>query len=163
MNIPVSKEAAAGAAGYSKFALYFYDLYVLMFEMQFVFKCPTHKILDFYNRHISDRHLDVGVGTGYFLDKCNFPVDNPTVYLMDLNLNSLQKTADRIKRYNPVAHHWNVFEPIQYRLLAALLFLPAILNFVKEGHVIMPLSGFWVLMMSITGLLRLRWENRGAL
>jgi ubiquinone/menaquinone biosynthesis C-methylase UbiE len=113
IKIPVSKEVAAGAAGYSKFILSIYDIEVLMFEMRFIFKCPSHNILDFYNKHISDKHLDVGVGTGYFLDKCKFPVDNPTVHLMDLNLNSLQKTSDRIKRYNPVSHNWNVLEPIQ--------------------------------------------------
>lgn len=42
INIPVSKEAAAGAAAYSKFVLSIYDIEVLMFEMRFIFKCPSH-------------------------------------------------------------------------------------------------------------------------
>lgn len=110
-DIPASKEAIAGAAVYSKFLLSIYDWEVLKFEMQFIFKCSAQKILDLYNRHVSDRHLDVGVGTGYFLDKCHFPIANPVVHLMDLNTNSLQKTSGRISRYHPVAHLWNVLEP----------------------------------------------------
>lgn len=111
-----SEKAVAGAAVYSKFVLSLYDIQVLMFEMRFIFKCPTAKILNFYNSHISGTHLDVGVGTGYFLDKCHFPVLNPTIHLMDLNLNSLQKTSNRIKRYKPVTHQQNVLEPIEDKL-----------------------------------------------
>lgn len=110
-DIPASKEATAGAAVYSNFLLSIYDWEVLQFEMRFIFKCPARKILDLYNKNVSDSHLDVGVGTGYFLDKCRFPVPNPVVHLMDLNTNSLQKTSGRISRYDPVAHHWNVLEP----------------------------------------------------
>lgn len=109
--IPASKEAAAGAAAYSNFLLSIYDVEVLMFEMRCIFKCPSQKILDLYNKHVSDAHLDVGVGTGYFLDKCRYPVEHPVVHLMDLNPNSLRKTSGRIMRYHPVTHHWNVIEP----------------------------------------------------
>jgi hypothetical protein len=111
-NIPVTKEAAAGAAIYSKFLLTLYDIEVLMFEMPYIFKCPLRKVMKFYNENITGNHLDVGVGTGYFLDKCKFPVENPTIHLMDLNSNSLDKTSERIKRYNPVLHQWNILEPI---------------------------------------------------
>ncbi len=110
-DIPASKEAIAGAAVYSNFLLSIYDWEVLIFEMQCIFKCSAQKILDLYNKHVSAKHLDVGVGSGYFLDKCRFPVAQPVVHLMDLNTNSLQKTSGRISRYHPVAHHWNVLEP----------------------------------------------------
>jgi hypothetical protein len=112
-GIPVSKEAAAGAAVYSNFLLSIYDVEVLMFEMRCIFKCPSQKILDLYNKHVSDIHLDVGVGTGYFLDKCSYTVERPVVHLMDLNPNSLRKTSNRIMRYRPVTHLWNVLEPFQ--------------------------------------------------
>jgi len=71
------------------------------------------KVIDFFNENVSDTHLDVGVGTGYFLDKCDFPTEKPTVHLMDLNLNTLRKTSKRIKRYLPTGHLCNVLEPIQ--------------------------------------------------
>ena len=90
----VSKEAAAGASVYSNLLLAIYDLEVLMFELPFIFKCPLCEVREFFNKNISGRHLDVGVGTGYFLDKCSFPVDNPIVHLMDLNPNSLKKLTN---------------------------------------------------------------------
>ena len=110
---PFSKEVAAGASVYSNLLLSFYDVEVLMFELPFIFKCPLREVKKFLNKNISGIHLDVGVGTGYFLDKCNFPVENPTVHLMDLNPNTLIKTSNRIKRYEPISHLCNVLEPIQ--------------------------------------------------
>jgi len=109
----VSKEVVAGASVYSNLLLSVYDIEVLMFELPYIFKCPLHKVKDFFNKNVSGVHLDVGVGTGYFLDKCNFPVENPTVHLMDLNPNTLQRTSNRIIRYEPVSHQCNVLEPIQ--------------------------------------------------
>ncbi len=111
-SITASKEVAASVAIYTKFILFFYDPLVMLFENRLVWKCPTGTILDFYNAHVSGNHLDVGVGTGYFLDRCSFPVDNPVIHLMDLSPNSLAKTAARIRRYRPVTHRWNILEPI---------------------------------------------------
>lgn len=111
-----SKEVEAGAAVYSNFVLAFYDVEVLMFEIPVIFKCPLCKIKDFFNAHITDKHLDVGVGTGYFLDKGKFPVQNPTIHLIDLNENSLQKTSRRIKRYNPISYLCDVLEPINEKM-----------------------------------------------
>ena len=102
----------AGAAIYSKTLLSIYDLYVLGFSNKFVWRCPSRLILDFYNEHISGKHLDVGVGTGYFLAKCEFPTHKPTIALADLNANSLQATANRLQRYNPTLHIANVLEPL---------------------------------------------------
>lgn len=115
-EIPASREALAGAAVYSPFLLTIYDIEVLQFEMRCIFKCSPRRILDLYNDHVSDRHLDVGVGTGYFLDKCRFPVEHPVVHLMDLNANSLHKTSCRIRRYAPVSHQWNALEPVRHEL-----------------------------------------------
>jgi ubiquinone/menaquinone biosynthesis C-methylase UbiE len=104
--------AAAGAAIYNQPVLSVYDLYVLMFSNTFVWKCPSRLILDFYNENISGKHLDVGVGTGYFLDKCTFPIPDPVIVLSDLNLNSLRTTSKRLQRYNPTTHIANVLEPL---------------------------------------------------
>lgn len=104
---------AAGAAVYSKPALSLYDLYVLGFSNTFAWQCPSRLILDFYNEHISGRHLDVGVGTGYFLDKCKFPIPHPTIALADLNANSLRFTAKRLQRYHPTTHLANVLQQLR--------------------------------------------------
>lgn len=109
----VQDEAAvAGAAIYSKPLLSGYDLFVLGFSNSFVWRCPTQVMLDFYNEHLSGNHLDVGVGTGYYLDKCTFPSSYPAIAIADLNANSLQATASRIERYKPKVHVANVLEPL---------------------------------------------------
>jgi hypothetical protein len=111
---PVTDDAvAAGAAIYNKQLLSVYDLFVLGFSNTYVWQCPSRMILDFYNTHISGRHLDAGVGTGYFLDKCKFPTPHPTLVLADLNPNSLETSAKRLKRYRPTTQIANVLEQIQ--------------------------------------------------
>jgi len=112
MNNQATNDVAAGAAVYSKPVLSIYDLYVLGFSNTFVWRCPSRLILQFYNEHISGKHLDVGVGTGYFLNKCQFPVPDPTIALLDLNENSLQATAARLQRYDPTIYQANVLEPL---------------------------------------------------
>lgn len=106
--------AEAGAAIYSKRLLSVYDLGVIKLSNQFVWRCPSHLILDFYHEHISANHLDVGVGTGYFLDKCRFPSSTPRLALLDLNPNSLHMTAQRLHRYHPTVHLADVLEPLQF-------------------------------------------------
>jgi hypothetical protein len=109
MNNPNS---AAGAAAYSKNVLSIYDPFVLGFSSTVIWRCPSRHTLNFYNQHVSGRHLDIGVGTGYFLDNCTFPTPNPTIALLDLNSNSLQVTAARLQRYRPTTHSADILQPI---------------------------------------------------
>jgi hypothetical protein len=102
--------ALAAQAVYTKPALALYDLFVLGFCSRFVWRCPTRRMLEFYNTHISANHLDCGVGTGYFLDHCTLPA-NARIELFDLNRNSLYWTARRTSRYRPKAHRGNVLKP----------------------------------------------------
>ena len=93
----ISEDAVRrGAAVYSRPVLAIYDLFVLRFTNTFVWKCPSSHILEFYDHNVSDKHLDVGVGTGYFLDRCRFPSTTPQIALMDLNENSLQKNGEAV-------------------------------------------------------------------
>ena len=107
-----TQDASKGAAVYTPAALAFYDWFVLGFSNSLVWRCSSQVILDFYNQHVSDDHLDVGVGTGYFLDRCRFPSSSPKIALFDLNRNSLAKTAKRLGRYTPSSHLGNVLQPI---------------------------------------------------
>lgn len=106
------QDARQGAAPYTPAALAFYDWFVLGFSNSLVWRCPSSVILNFYNQHISDQHLDIGVGTGYFLDRCRFPSSHPKIALLDLNPNSLAKTAKRLRRYAPSCHLGNVLQPV---------------------------------------------------
>jgi ubiquinone/menaquinone biosynthesis C-methylase UbiE len=102
----------AGAAIYNKRILALYDLGVVKLSNQFAWRCPSRLILDFYNQYVSANHLDVGVGTGYFLDKCHFPSNTPRIALLDLNPNSLNMTAKRLHRYQPTTYLADVFQPL---------------------------------------------------
>ena len=105
-------DARKGAAVYTPLTLALYDLAVVGLSNSFVWQCPSHVLLDFYNQHISDSHLDIGVGTGYFLDKCRFPSTAPKIALFDLNPHSLAKAAKRLRRYNPSCYLGNALHPI---------------------------------------------------
>ena len=108
------QQVEAGQAVYTKLTLAIYDLWVLGISNRFIWKCPSSHLLELYNQHISGNHLDLGVGTGFFLDRCTFPTSNPRLFLMDLNPNSLEVTSRRVARYHPKTYRRNVLEPIQF-------------------------------------------------
>lgn len=108
------EEVAAGQAIYTPGMLNLYDLRVLWISNRFIWQCPTPRLLSHYDRHVTANHLDVGVGSGYYLDKCRFPAAHPRLALMDLNRNSLAFAARRISRYRPETHVRNVLEPIPF-------------------------------------------------
>ncbi|MBQ26437.1 class I SAM-dependent methyltransferase [Alcanivorax sp.] len=103
----------AGQAIYTPLALKLYDQAVLGLSCRWVWKCPANVLLSHYQQHVSANHLDVGVGTGYFLDKVTFPSPSPRVALMDMNAHSLSSCAKRIARYQPLVYQCNVLEPVQ--------------------------------------------------
>lgn len=109
---PTKAELEAGQAIYTKTALSGYDVVVLSISANYIWKCPSPLIEAHYNANVSANHLDVGVGTGYFLDRCRFPTNNPRIALMDMNSNSLEYTSRRLKRYQPETYQHNVLEKI---------------------------------------------------
>jgi len=108
----LSAEVEAGQAIYTKRTLNAYDFVVHGISNRFLWKCPTLRLEQLYNDHVSANHLDVGVGTGYFLDRCRFPSVTPRIALMDLNPETLQFASRRIARYRPETYRRNVLEPI---------------------------------------------------
>jgi hypothetical protein len=107
-----AKQVEAGQAVYSKSMLAVYDWLVLRFSNRLIWKCPSKHICALYDRHVTANHLDVGVGTGYFLGRCRFPNDCPRLGLMDLNSNCLQAAGSRVARYRPEFYRANVLDPI---------------------------------------------------
>lgn len=106
------QQVEAGQAIYTKRTLAVYDFIVLGVSNRFVWKCPTERLERHYNQHVSANHLDVGVGTGYFLDRCRFPSPTPRIALMDLHPDALEFASRRIGRYKPETYRRNVLEPI---------------------------------------------------
>ena len=111
MNV-TRDQVTAGQAAYTKRTLDLYDFVVLTVSNPWIWKCPTPRLIDHYNRHVTANHLDIGVGTGYFPDKCEFPSDNPRIGLMDLNPDTLAHASARIIRYRPEVYAHNVLEPL---------------------------------------------------
>ncbi|MCA8990862.1 MAG: methyltransferase domain-containing protein [Planctomycetaceae bacterium] len=108
------EQVEAGQAVYTERLLKWYDFIVLQVSNRWIWKCPTTKLLAWYNQHVTANHLDVGVGSGYFPDHCMFPADSPRVALMDLNQTALDYAAKRIARYAPATYQRNVLEPVAF-------------------------------------------------
>ncbi|MDJ0533013.1 MAG: class I SAM-dependent methyltransferase [Xenococcaceae cyanobacterium MO_207.B15] len=114
MSNITKKQIDAGQAVYNSLTLLIYDLWVLSISNQFIWECPSSHLLKLYNENISANHLDIGVGTGFFLDRCQFPTNKPRLFLMDLNSNCLKTASHRIKRYKPITKKVNILEPINF-------------------------------------------------
>jgi Methyltransferase domain len=109
---PRADQVEAGQRVYTPLTLRAYDLFVLGFSNRFVWRCRSSTMLERYERHVGARHLDVGVGTGWFLDRSGWPVASPQITLLDLNENSLSAASDRIRRYSPTKVQANVLDPV---------------------------------------------------
>lgn len=110
-----SEPVLRGQATYTEDFLKFkYDFIVHHVVNRFFWRSPTSRLHGLYERHVSANHLDVGVGSGFFLDRCRFPTAQPRVALMDLSASALVSTKRRISRYRDVAmYRANVLEPIE--------------------------------------------------
>lgn len=106
------RSSPSGHTVYNRLTLSIYDWYVLGLSNRFIWKCPTERLVAHFDRHVTDNHMDVGVGTGYFLDKCRFPSASPRIGLLDLNPCSLSRSSRRIARYKPEIYWRNALEPI---------------------------------------------------
>lgn len=106
------EDIRAGQAVYTRRGLRLYDLIVHGLSNRFVWRCPTQGLVAHYNRHVTANHLDVGVGTGYFLERCRFPTGAPRIALLDINRNSLDFAAGRIARHSPETYQRNLLEPL---------------------------------------------------
>jgi len=115
MNI-ASEDTIAGQAVYSKKMLSVYDLWVLGVSNSLIWKCRTKNILRWLNQSLTANHLDVGVGTGYYLDRCSFPTSKIRLFLLDLNPNSLEATAHRVNRYTPEVYQSDILQPLPEQL-----------------------------------------------
>lgn len=113
-GLPVTTiaEALPGQAVYTPASLKVYDFFVLSVSNRLLWHCPTAELLAHYDAQVSDNHLDVGVATGFFLNRCRFPGARPRLALLDLNQTCLETAARRVARYGPRTYRANVLQPI---------------------------------------------------
>lgn len=91
---------------YTPLILKIYDAWVLGISNRYAWRCRTDKILlRHFQRHMGDRHLDIGVGTGFYI--ANIKDGSNNVTLVDVNSNSLNFATKRIGRHriNRILQH----------------------------------------------------------
>ena len=98
---------------YTKLGLRLYDPLIVHVVAPHVWGCSPDVLVDHYREHITSNHADIGVGTGYFLDRCGFDSANPRLALIDLQPNCLAYTAERLSRYRPQTYVRDVLRPIE--------------------------------------------------
>jgi SAM-dependent methyltransferase len=111
-SAPTADRIQAGQAVYTPGLLGWYDWLVLGISNRWIWRCPTPRLLELYDRNITGNHLEVGVGTGYFLDRCRWPSPPQRLVLADLNDHCLSATSGRVARYVPETLHHDVFQPL---------------------------------------------------
>ena len=103
--------AYRGQADYTRPLLKLYDPFVIGFAARFMWRCPRSRLVEGYRQHIRDRHLDVGPGTGYFIDRSGLP-DGSRVTILDPNPNVLEHAARRLRRLDITAVQADVLKPL---------------------------------------------------
>ncbi|OGB23808.1 MAG: hypothetical protein A3I66_20655 [Burkholderiales bacterium RIFCSPLOWO2_02_FULL_57_36] len=102
-----------GVRIYSALLLSFYDFLIMRVLSPYVWRCDISNYSELYRTLMSRNHADIGVGTGYFLDRCEYQPGEVRIGLFDLQQNCLDYTAKRIARFQPETYRRNALEPIQ--------------------------------------------------
>ena len=103
--------AYRGQSDYTRLLLNVYDPIVLGLAARFVWRCPTARLVEGYRQHTRDRHLDVGPGTGYFLEQSGVP-DRSRVTIVDPNPNVLEHASRHLRRLDVTAVEADVLKPL---------------------------------------------------
>lgn len=72
---------------------------------------PHPPVVDRYRQHVGHRHLDVGPGTGYFLDKAGLAPE-AEVTLLDPNVTVLARASRRLAPMNLTTVEADVLKPL---------------------------------------------------
>lgn len=111
MNGPLSPDDPTypGQAYYTKSFLRIYDPLVLGFFDRAVWRCPTRLLVDQYSRMLGTEHLDIGPGTGFFLQNAD---PTTAITLIDPNPAVLVHCATRLSHLNPTLVAADVTRPL---------------------------------------------------
>jgi SAM-dependent methyltransferase len=103
--------AYPGQSDYTPSVLRMYDPFVLGFAARFVWRCRTSLLVERYRRHIRAGHLDVGPGTGYFLERAGL-LESSHITILDPNPNVLRHVSRRLKHLDVTAVDADVLKPL---------------------------------------------------
>jgi SAM-dependent methyltransferase len=103
--------AYAGQREYTPFFLRIYDPLILGVFTRAIWRCPTSRLLEGYRQHIRRGHLDVGPGTGYFLERAGLAEGSP-VTLLDPNRHVLDHASRRLRHLDITTVEADVCKPL---------------------------------------------------
>jgi SAM-dependent methyltransferase len=103
--------AYRGQSDYNELLLRLYDPLVLGPIARFVWRFSTDRGVDLYRQHIRPNHLDVGPGTGYFLEHAGLP-SGSKVTILDPNRNVLRHVTRRLRDLDVTAVEADVLKPL---------------------------------------------------
>jgi ubiquinone/menaquinone biosynthesis C-methylase UbiE len=110
-NVDRDDPAYKGQAGYNSFMLTIYDPFVLGFMTRAVWRSPMPPVVERYRKHMGLRHLDIGPGTGYFIEKAA-PPPGTEITLLDPNKKVLAHASRRLAALNPATIEADVMKPL---------------------------------------------------
>jgi hypothetical protein len=96
---------------YSPLGLALYDALIMNGVASHVWGCPAQRLVDHYREHLTGNHADVGVGTGYCLDRCGAGFTR--LALIDLEPHCLAHTSRRLARHLPECHRRDILQPVR--------------------------------------------------
>ena len=102
--------AYKGPQAYGPALLAVYDWWVLGFMARAVWKSPTPPMLERYRPLFGRRHLDIGPGSGYFIDQA--APEHVQVTLLDPNRHVLKHCERRLARFDPTIVEADVLKPL---------------------------------------------------
>ena len=103
--------AYRGQSDYTRTMLRIYDRLALGLAAHRVWHCPTIQLVEAYRRRIRVPHLDVGPGTGYFLEHAGLP-DGSRITIMDPNPNVLEHASRRLANLHVTTVEADVLKPL---------------------------------------------------
>ena len=103
--------AYRGQADYNELLLRLYDPLVLGPISRYVWRCPAELGVRMYREHIRPNHLDVGPGTGYFIDHAGLPAGS-RVTILDPNPTVLRHVSRRLRDLDVTAVEADVLKPL---------------------------------------------------
>ena len=100
---------------FNKLSLFFYDFLLYGVISDYLWGASVARLDAHYARYASANHLEVGVGTGFLLNRVKFS-GPPRLVLMDLSAQCLEKTGRKVARYAPATYTQNILQPVAHSI-----------------------------------------------
>ena len=102
----------ASIRAYSPVGLRLYDALVMGVFARRIWRCSAERLVEHYRALATTNHVDIGVGTGYCLDRCGVRFERRRLTLVDLQGNCLEHAARRLARFDPRCFRRDVLRPL---------------------------------------------------